>query len=49
MGAEAAAIAAMIANALKASGTVVRIEPEEFLKILSCLSVPRSAEAPRLD
>lgn len=34
MGAEAAAIAA-IANAIKAIGTVVKIEPEEFAKILN--------------
>jgi hypothetical protein len=40
MGAEAAAIAAMIANAVKASGTVVRIEPEEFLKILKKVEAP---------
>ena len=32
MSAEAAVIAAMIANAVKASGTVARIEPEEFDK-----------------
>jgi hypothetical protein len=40
MGAEAAAIAAMIANAVKASGTVVRIEPEEFVKILKKVDSP---------
>jgi GGDEF domain-containing protein len=41
MGAEAAVIAAqMIANAIKASGTVVRIEPEEFLKILKKIEAP---------
>lgn len=40
MGAEAAAIAAMIANAVKASGTVVRIEPEEFVKILKKIEAP---------
>jgi GGDEF domain-containing protein len=40
MGAEAAAIAAMIANAVKASGTVVRIEPDEFLKILKKVDAP---------
>jgi len=39
-GAEAAVIAAMIANAIKASGTVIQIEPEEFVKIL------KKAEAP---
>ena len=41
MGAEAAVIAAqMIANAVKASGTVVRIEPEEFVKILKKIDAP---------
>ena len=40
MGAEAAAIAAMIANAIKASGTVVRIEAEEFAKILKKIDSP---------
>jgi len=40
MGAEAAAIAAMIANAVKASGTVVRIEPDEFVKILKKVDAP---------
>jgi hypothetical protein len=40
MGAEGAAIAAMIANAIKASGTVVRIEPEEFAKILKKIEAP---------
>jgi hypothetical protein len=40
MGAEAAAIAAMIANAIKASGTVVKIEPEEFVKILKKIEAP---------
>jgi len=39
MGAEAAAIAA-IANAIKAIGTVVRIEPEEFAKILNKTEKP---------
>ena len=38
MGASEAVIAAqMIANAIKASGTVVRIEPAEFEKILKKL------------
>lgn len=32
--AEAAAQAAAIANAIKASGVLVRLEPSEFLKIL---------------
>ena len=35
MGAEAAAIAAAIANAAKASGVVVRMEPEDFQKVLA--------------
>ena len=30
----------MIANAVKASGTVVRIEPAEFLKILKKIESP---------
>ncbi len=37
MGAEAAALAAAeatIANAIKASGAVVRVEPEDFARIL---------------
>jgi hypothetical protein len=40
MGAEAAVIAHMIAEAVKASGTVVRIEPEEFVKILKKIEAP---------
>ena len=40
MGAEAAVIAQMIAEAVKASGTVVRIEPEEFVKILKKIEAP---------
>ena len=41
MGAEgAAAIAAMIANAIKASGTVVKVEPEEFVKVLNKAEKP---------
>lgn len=40
MGAEAAVIAQMIANAVKASGTVVRIEPDEFAKILKKIEAP---------
>jgi len=31
----AAAAAAAVANAVKASGAIVQLEPEEFLKILS--------------
>ena len=40
MGAEAAVIAQMIANAVKASGTVVRIEPAEFEKVLKRVENP---------
>ena len=41
MGAEGAAVvAAMIANAIKASGTVVKIEPEEFAKVLNKTEKP---------
>lgn len=41
MGASAAVIAAqMIADAIKASGTVVRVEPEEFQKILKKIESP---------
>jgi uncharacterized UPF0146 family protein len=40
MAASAGAIAAIIANAIKASGTVVRIEPAEFLKIVKKVEAP---------
>ena len=41
MGTEAAVIAAqMIANAVKASGTVVRVEPSEFAKVLDKAGSP---------
>ena len=41
MGTEAAVIAAqMIANAVKASGTVVRVEPSEFAKLLDKAESP---------
>jgi hypothetical protein len=41
MGTEAAVIAAqMIANAVKASGTVVRVEPSEFAKLLTRAESP---------
>ena len=40
MGAKAAAIAAMIANAIKASGTLVRVEPTEFAKIVKKVDSP---------
>ncbi|HMB55572.1 MAG TPA: hypothetical protein VKU40_19800 [Thermoanaerobaculia bacterium] len=33
-GARAAAAAAAIANAIKASGTLVEVEPEDFLRLL---------------
>ncbi len=36
----AAAAAAAIANAIKASGAIVRVEPEEFLKIVSRTESP---------
>jgi hypothetical protein len=35
-----AAAAAAIANAIKASGVVVRVEPEDFAKILSQVEKP---------
>lgn len=35
-----AVVAAMIANAVKASGTLVRIEPDEFVKILQRTEKP---------
>ncbi len=38
--AAAAARAAAIANAIKASGAIVRVEPDDFLKILSKTSKP---------
>ncbi len=34
-GAAAAARAAAIANAIKASGAIIRVEPDDFLRILS--------------
>lgn len=39
-GAEAAAAAAAIANAIKASGAIIRVEPDEFQKIASRISSP---------
>lgn len=39
-GATAAAAAAAIANAIKASGTLVRVEPEELRKILERQEAP---------
>jgi hypothetical protein len=40
MGAEAAAIVAAIANAIKASGVVVRVSPEDFAIILRRIEKP---------
>ena len=41
MGAEAAAVAAaVIANAVKASGAIVRVEPTEFAKLLMKSKAP---------
>jgi len=40
MGAESAAIAAAIANAIKASGVVVRVSPEDFQKIVAKADKP---------
>jgi hypothetical protein len=39
-GGGAAAAAAAIANAIKASGVLVRVEPEEFAKILRLAKEP---------
>ena len=40
MAASGAAIAAIIANAIKASGTLVNIAPSEFLKIVKKVEAP---------
>ena len=40
MGAEGAAHAAAIANAIKASGAVVRVRPEDFVNILRKVEKP---------
>jgi len=40
MGAEAAAIQAAIANAIKASGVVLRVDPENFLRIVAKADKP---------
>ncbi|HEY8225182.1 MAG TPA: hypothetical protein VIG25_07895 [Pyrinomonadaceae bacterium] len=40
MGAEAAALAAQIANAIKASGVVVRVTPEDFQRIIAKTDKP---------
>ncbi|MCK5064875.1 MAG: hypothetical protein KAQ97_06310 [Candidatus Fermentibacteraceae bacterium] len=44
-GATTAAVAAM-ANAVKASGAIIRLEPEEFVKILSRTTEPVIVVAP---
>ena len=40
MGAEAAAIQAAIANAIKASGVVVQVSPENFQRIVARVEKP---------
>jgi len=40
MAESAAMIAQMIAEAVKASGTLIRVEPEEFAKILDRMEAP---------
>lgn len=45
-GAEGAAAAAAIANAIKASGAIVRVEPQDFLAILSRSQAPLVVTAP---
>ena len=45
-GAEGAAAAAAIANAIKASGAIVRVEPQDFLVILSRSQTPLVVMAP---
>jgi hypothetical protein len=44
--AAAAAAAAQIANAVKASGAIVRVEPADFLKILDRNPAPLVVTAP---
>ena len=39
-GAGGAAVAAAIANAIKASGAIVKVEPEDFLRILGRMEEP---------
>jgi ABC-type branched-subunit amino acid transport system substrate-binding protein len=46
MAAGAAAAAAAVAQAIKASGVVVRVEPEEFLKIVRRTENPLVVVAP---
>ena len=45
MATAAAAIAAMIANAIKASGVLIRVEPADFQKILAKAPEPLVIEA----
>ncbi len=45
-GAEGAAAAAAIANAIKASGAIVRVEPQDFLTILHKSPSPLVVIAP---
>jgi hypothetical protein len=46
VGAEGAAAAAAIANAIKASGAIVRVEPQDFMAILSKSQTPLVVTAP---
>jgi hypothetical protein len=46
MGETAAAQAAAIAQAIKASGTLVRVEPQDFLRILNRQEAPLIVRAP---
>lgn len=47
MGVEGAAIAAQVtAQAIKASGAIVRVEPEDFLKLLARSADPLVVTAP---
>lgn len=39
-GSAAAAAAAAIANAVKASGSIVKVEPQEFVKVLNRIDKP---------
>ncbi len=45
-GAEGAAAAAAIAKAVKASGAIVRVEPQDFMAILSRSQAPLVVTAP---
>jgi ABC-type branched-subunit amino acid transport system substrate-binding protein len=47
MGVEGAAVAAQVtAQAIKASGAIVRVEPEDFLKVLARSADPLVVTAP---